>query len=264
MAGLHQKPIRMTAARQAFLTGDRFNVLRILRRRDRNGVPTRFAMLGPRMRWNAPAARALLFICATSGCTGESAEPPAPRAAIVAAPDEGLVVVGTVPQATRSSRSVVLLEPHAEREDPVPSEAVLLDQLGRTFIPALLLVRAGQPVVIRNSENDLHNVRIIETATGETLINVGMLMGTTYQYTFAHAGTYTVQCDIHTSMFADIVVATTPHMAVSDRKGNFSLSNVPAGDYTVTVIYGDKQIERVVEITDAGGPLIVEGATATR
>ena len=67
-----------------------------------------------------------------------------------------------------------------------------------------------------------------------------------------------------TSMFADIVVATTPHMAVSDRKGNFSLSNVPAGDYTVTVIYGDKQIERVVEITDAGGPLIVEGATATR
>ena len=53
-------------------------------------------------------------------------------------------------------------------------------------------------------------------------------------------------------------------MAVSDRKGNFSLSNVPAGDYTVTVIYGDKQIERVVEITDASGPLIVEGATATR
>ena len=216
------------------------------------------------MRWNAPVARALVFICATSCYTEKSAEPPAPPAAIVAAPDEGLVVVGTVPQATRNSRSVVLLEPHAEREDPVPSEAVLLDQLGRTFIPALLLVRAGQPVVIRNSENDLHNVRIIETATDETLINVGMLMGTTYQYTFARAGTYTVQCDIHTSMFADIVVATTPHMAVSDRKGNFSLSNVPAGDYTVTVIYGDKQIERVVEITDASGPLIVEGATATR
>ena len=181
-----------------------------------------------------------LLTCATSCCAGESAESPAPPAPIVVAEDEGLVVVGTVPQATRSSRSIVLLEPHVEREDQVPSEAVLLDQLGRTFIPALLLVRVGQPVVIRNSENDLHNVRIIDTATGETLINVGMLMGTTYQHTFARAGTYTVQCDIHTSMFADIVVTTTPHVAVSDREGNFSLSNVPAGDYTVTVIYGDK------------------------
>ena len=215
-------------------------------------------MLRRRMRWNFVVARAILLVCMMSGCTEGLEGPPAPPEGAISAENHHLTVVGTVPQSTRYSRSVVFLEPHTAFEAPVPAEAMLLDQLGRTFIPALLVVRVGQPVVIRNSENELHNVRVVDTATGNTLINIGMLLGATYQHTFTRAGIYTVQCDIHNSMFADIVATTTPYVAVSDREGHFSLSDVPVGDYTLTVLYGDRQIERVVEIGESGAPLVID------
>ena len=168
-----------------------------------------------------------------------------------------LTVVGTAPQVSPSSQSVVMLDPHSENESTVPEEALLLDQLGRTFIPSLLVIRVGQPLLIRNSENDLHNVRVIEAATGEMTLNIGMLLGSTYVHTFDRSGTYTVQCDIHTSMFADVVATTSPYSTITDREGNFTLFGVPAGDYTVTVLFGGTTIERVVKITDAATPLVL-------
>ena len=212
------------------------------------------------MRLDSRLAGTALLACAASACSGGPTNLPSPLEEPVPLGKSTLTIVGTAPQANPSTPSVVMLKPHPEVEAAVPSEALLLDQLGRTFIPSLLVIRVGQPLLIRNSENDLHNVRIIEAATGETVLNIGMLMGSTYVHTFNRAGTYSVQCDIHTAMFADVVATTAPHAAMTDREGNFMLSDVPAGDYTVTVLFGGTEIERLVQITDAATPLILQDA----
>ena len=214
-------------------------------------------MLRHRMCLSSNIVGKTLVLCAISACTANSPELPVSLEEPASVENGTFTVVGTAPQASRSSPSVVILQPHSQVASMVPEEALLLDQLGRTFIPSLIVIRVGQPLFIRNSENDLHNVRIIEGATGEVILNIGMLMGSTYLHTFDRPGTYTIQCDIHTSMFADVVATTAPHSTMTDREGNFTLSEVPAGDYTVTVLFGGSTIERTVQITDAVTPLIL-------
>ena len=41
------------------------------------------------------------------------------------------------------------------------------------------------------------------------------------------------KCDVHPWMFAYVGVLDHPYFAVSDEEGNFKISGLPAGDYTV-------------------------------
>jgi plastocyanin len=200
------------------------------------------------------AAAVLALIAAA--CAGESPAPPTPTEPVVAKPTQ--TVAGKAPRASGSFPSIVVLEPRAPVKVPVPTQPAVMNQLGRTFIPNLLLIRAGQAVEFRNSEHEPHNVHVVETATGTTLLNVGMLIGVFHRYAFDRPGTYSVQCDLHPEMFADIVVTTTPYVATTDRDGKLVVSDVPLGAYDLIVRYGDKVIRRPVEIDGSVSELIVE------
>ena len=46
-----------------------------------------------------------------------------------------------------------------------------------------------------------------------------------------------IKCDVHFWMFTYVGVMDNPYFAVSDADGNFKISNVPPGDYTLTAYH---------------------------
>jgi len=161
-------------------------------------------------------------------------------------------VSGMLPPAAGGFPSIVILEPQDGASAAAQQEPPEMDQLQQTFIPAVLLVRTGQPVEFRNSDEVLHNVRVREDATHAPSFNVAIPTGEKYMFTFQRDGFYDVGCDIHPGMSAQIVSSDSPYAAVADAEGNFTIANVPAGPYKAIVWAGAQKIEK---------PLTVAGQT---
>ena len=167
-------------------------------------------------------------------------------------PAAGLAQVsGQAPPADGMLVSIVLLDPHTDIEVPLPDETPVMDQIGRQFVPGFILVRAGQTIDFTNSEDDLHTVHV-KDSHGESIFNIATMMGTTYAHTFEIDDEYSVICNTHTEMFADIMVVDTPYAVVADRDGRFTVPDVVPGRYTATVIQGPGRNVHEVEI--AAGP----------
>jgi hypothetical protein len=68
--------------------------------------------------------------------------------------------------------------------------------------------------------------------------------GTTRSVKFARPGVVRVFCNIHAQMSALIVVVASPYFATTKQDGNFSIADVPAGQYNLSVFH-----ERASEAT---------------
>ena len=190
---------------------------------------------------------------ASGGARGANAAPPAPAAAADAT--AGGTVVGKV---RASGLAVVALEPKAAREFPPQTDKPVMDQVGLTFGPELLLVRTGEPVEFRNSDDTLHNVNVKDEQTREQAFNVAIPTGGTFEYTFKRDGFYRVGCDIHPAMAASIFAASTPYTAVADGEGGFEFAGVPPGAWTVTIYTGGRRLQRDVDVKGGVTEIAIE------
>ena len=209
------------------------------------------------MKWPLRALVALPFLVAACSTPSEppaqsTAQTPAPSAA---APPSATatpgVVSGRVPIGGAGQTSIVVLQPKAPVEAPQVLPPVM-DQVALTFIPGVLLVRTGQPVEFRNSDDVLHNVRVNEDATKAGTFNVAIPMGEDYRFTFEKEGFYNVGCDIHPAMSATIYASSSPYATLSDKAGKFEIRDVPPGTYNAVVYAGTQRIERPVEVPATG------------
>jgi plastocyanin len=125
-----------------------------------------------------------------------------------------------------------------------------MDQQGQMFIPDTLLVRTGQPVHFRSSEDVLHNVRVIRNDQ-KPIFNVATPPWGSYTHTFDEPGFYNVSCDIHAAMRATMYVASTPYVGTADERGHFTFDNVVPGTYKVAGFADGKPIEKIVAIAGA-------------
>ena len=203
-----------------------------------------------------------MIALAVVGCGPGAAPDPSPDEASPEAVEPGVTgsgeVVGTAPIPSEGSPSVIILYPQSPTEVPVPTEPAEMDQYGRDFIPRLLLVRLGQPVLFRNSEDDLHTVHI-KDEEGTSLFNVAMpIMGGLHDHMFEAAGDYAVSCEAHQEMSATILVLTTPYSVVANREGSFTMSDVPAGSYDLLLRRAGERHEQVVEIVAGRNELTLD------
>lgn len=122
---------------------------------------------------------------------------------------------------------------------PAPSQTVELDQKGCNYEPYILGVMVGQTLKIKNSDPILHNVHALPTADGNTEFNLAQpTQGQVDEKTFAKKEILVkFKCDVHQWMFAYVGVMDNPYFAVSDADGNFKISNVPPGNYTLTAYH---------------------------
>lgn len=202
------------------------------------------------------------LVVACRGVDDASAPPPAlePESGLVAVTVGASRLTGTAPRASGGFPSVVQLFPLSEPEtkpkprpdaDPEPEpEPVVMDQYGNAFHPRVLVVKTGGLVSFKNSEDVLHNVRVVNRKTRETIFNVGTPVVGAYEHRFETPGVYDVSCQIHPSMAAFLVVTEALHAVVADARGGFAMEGIPPGSYLVKVWNLDesRHRERPVEL----------------
>jgi plastocyanin len=196
-------------------------------------------------------AAALVLVATIGGCSKPPGPPPsaaAPASAPAAAATANAAQGQVAGKVHASGTAVVVLEPKTARTFAPQTDKPVMDQAGLSFGPDLLLVRTGQPVEFRNSDDTLHNVHVTHEETRTPAFNVAIPTGNSYNYTFDLDGFYRVGCDIHPAMSASVFAATTPYTVVADSDGSFTFSDVPSGAWTVTVYTGGKRLRKDVEV----------------
>jgi plastocyanin len=192
-------------------------------------------MIATRLLWIAAAA--------VIGSACNRAVTPAPaRAAVVAASSE---ITGTAPK-----NAIVTLLP-AAGPPPMPEQPAIMDQLSKQFVPNVLLVRPGQPVEFRNSEDMPHNVSVTRRGSGTEVFNVGTEPHQKHVYTFERIGQFDVLCDIHEGMSAIVIVAPGPMTTIAEDDGRFTFANVSFGSYKLSLTFEGQTVERPLEVTSA-------------
>jgi hypothetical protein len=122
---------------------------------------------------------------------------------------------------------------------PVPGTPVALNQKGCFYEPYVFGMMTGQKLVVKNSDKILHNVHIDPNPDGPNAgkaKNVAQAPGGgVISASFpAPEDFLKIRCDVHPWMYAYACVVDNPFFAVTDAQGNFVISNVPPGDYTLT------------------------------
>ena len=113
---------------------------------------------------------------------------------------------------------------------PRPPRHAVLDQRNLSFFPTVLAISTGSTVRFPNNDRVLHNV--FSFRDGKKF-DLGLYpVGQVRDVRFDHAGVSRLFCNIHPGMAAYVVAVDTPYYAVSDKQGEFSLTGVPAGQYT--------------------------------
>lgn len=62
-------------------------------------------------------------------------------------------------------------------------------------------------------------------------------------FKFTEPGVLTLLCNVHPEMSAFVIVSPSPHFAETDAAGDYTLSNVPDGAYTITAWHEGKKIQ---------------------
>lgn len=135
---------------------------------------------------------------------------------------------------------------------PAKGEATMLDQEGCMYQPYVMGVQTGQKFKIKNSDDTLHNVHAMPKNNKE--FNFGQpVKGMVTEKSFDQPEVLVkFKCDVHPWMFAYVGVVEHPYFAVTDKDGNFTLKDVPAGEYTVEAVHLKAgKAEQKVTLADA-------------
>lgn len=173
-------------------------------------------------------------------------------AASVAAAGE-LKGVVTATGRKNNADAVVYVDAIAGKTFPAPATHQKMDQKNMVFVPHVFPILQGTTVDFVNSDAVLHNVFSPDKCCEQ--FNLGSWPeGQSRSYTFKTRCNATVLCKVHPEMEGFVVVLPTPWFAVTDKKGAYTIKDLPDGAYTVKVWHPKFKAE-------AGKPVTVAGIT---
>ncbi len=135
-----------------------------------------------------------------------------------------------------SGVSVVYVDTIAGKTFPAPEKHVVIDQKGLMFHPHVTAIQVGTTVDFLNDDNVAHNVFWPSISGNKKLgHNLGTWpKGEKKAFKFDTPGVAPLLCNVHPEMSGYVVISPTPYFAETDESGNYTISNVPDGSYTVT------------------------------
>ncbi len=145
--------------------------------------------------------------------------------------EEPLIQVG--PDQGVQNAVVYLAQVTKGKAWPASSKPPEINNLKCRFEPSVQVIRSGQLEVV-NSDPVLHNTHGYydkRTAFNLALPNQGQRI----PVDLPRPGTVRIDCDAHGWMEAWIYVVDNPYYAVTGPDGSFTISDVPAGNYTLVV-----------------------------
>ncbi|HEX7359295.1 MAG TPA: hypothetical protein VF283_02275 [Bryobacteraceae bacterium] len=128
-------------------------------------------------------------------------------------------------------RVAVWLEPKLHA--PSPPVTATMRQRDRQFEPPLLIVPTGSTVNFPNSDPIFHNIFSLSRAKS---FDLGYYpQGHSRSVKFPRPGIVQVYCHIHPSMYAVVIVTSSPWAESPRPDGTFSWTSIPPGKYTLNV-----------------------------
>jgi plastocyanin len=116
----------------------------------------------------------------------------------------------------------------------IDTKKVTLDQKGCEYQPHVLAFPAGSTVEILNPDGILHNVHSYSKVNSP--FNMAQpKFKKNLDVKIDKPEAIEVKCDVHGWMQGWLVATESPYVAVTDNSGNFKLTDVPPGNYTVEV-----------------------------
>jgi plastocyanin len=116
----------------------------------------------------------------------------------------------------------------------IDAKKVTLDQKNCEYQPHVLAFPAGSTVEILNPDGILHNVHSYSKVNSP--FNMAQpKFKKNLDVKIDKPEAIEIKCDVHGWMHGWLVATESPYVAVTDNSGNFKLTDVPAGNYTVEV-----------------------------
>jgi plastocyanin len=189
----------------------------------------------------------LLPVALSASATVEGrVELPKSHSAPVQAKRYQIVTKGGV-LSTQPPLAVVYLDGSFPQPASLPMKQVTQKDL--TFIPALLPVRVGTKVEFPSLDDTYHNIFSYSPAKRFDLGRYRPEERPIPSEVFDKLGLITLRCDIHEHMRGLILVLNTPYFVMTDTSGNFRLSGLPVGHYTLKAwIDSNNTREKPVEL----------------
>lgn len=117
-----------------------------------------------------------------------------------------------------------------------PEGKFVYDQKNCSFVPRILVIQPKTEGAVLNSDSVGHNFHTI--SKGVYNINKKIQPGAELAVKankIRKSGMVRAKCDIHSWMGGYWVVADTPYTVLSDADGNFEISDIPPGEYTLKI-----------------------------
>jgi plastocyanin len=116
----------------------------------------------------------------------------------------------------------------------IETKKVTLDQNGCEYKPHVLAFPAGSTVEILNPDGILHNIHSY-SKVNSPFNQAQPKFKKTLEVKIGKPEAIEVKCDVHSWMQGWLVATENPYFGVTDNSGNFKLTDVPPGNYTVEV-----------------------------
>ncbi|RMG31905.1 MAG: hypothetical protein D6730_00700 [Bacteroidetes bacterium] len=136
--------------------------------------------------------------------------------------------------------------------EDMPTE-IEISQQGCVFHPHVVVVPVNKALTVVNNDKTLHNVRTVafmNDVFNKVQVYIPGSPAPKDQVTFTEPEVVEMVCDVHGWMKAYIHVVDHPYYEVTNEHGDFELTEVPAGTYTLKVWHeslGEKTQEVKVE-----------------
>jgi plastocyanin len=149
--------------------------------------------------------------------------------------------------ATEPPLAVVYLEGDFAKPRPAVTKEVAQKDLA--FLPPLLAIQVGTRVQFPNLDDTYHNVFSYSPAKRFDLGRYQPNERPIPSELFDRAGLVTLRCDIHEHMRGLILVLDTPHFVITNADGQFHMSGLPEGRYSLKAWIDSKTTrEQAVEL----------------
>jgi len=151
----------------------------------------------------------------------------------------------TVPTAPEM-RSVVVYLKDLPFSGVLPTSRVQIRQQDESFSPRVVAITRGSTVDFPNFDPYFHNVFSL---SGAATFDLGRYPdGQSRSRQFTRGGVVKVYCHIHSQMSATIVVLDHPYFTTPAVNGEYTIPNVPPGEYTL-VGWHERVGEQTTHIT---------------
>jgi Carboxypeptidase regulatory-like domain len=132
----------------------------------------------------------------------------------------------------RKIENVIVYLVEVKSGKAIPAAPITLTNIKCAFAPHAAVGVRGGKIIQKNDDPIFHNIHTY--INGKTAYNIGLPeKGSSVTKPLLRDGLMEVTCDSHPWMHGFVQILDHPYGAVTNAKGEFSITDIPAGTYTV-------------------------------